>query len=94
MIQFFLSDSVSERLTNIKRSIPKITATALLASAVLVLPTQPAQAEEPATKGIEIFEKLQNHIGTISDEVKSSVVHIEVLSKKGTKRRKGMGRVL
>ncbi|MBQ7568709.1 trypsin-like peptidase domain-containing protein [bacterium] len=69
----------------------KSTATALLATALTVLPTQTALAEATPDSGIEIFEKLQDHIVTVSDEVKSSVVHIEVISKRGSKRRKGMG---
>lgn len=68
----------------------KTTAAALITAAIMTLPSQVAVAEETPS-GAEIFEKLQNHIGAISDEVKSSVVHIEVVSKKGSKRRKGMG---
>ncbi|MDO5297598.1 MAG: trypsin-like peptidase domain-containing protein [bacterium] len=69
----------------------KSTATALIAAAIMALPTQAALAEDKNPSGAEIFEKLQDHIGQISDEVKSSVVHIEVVSKKGSKRRKGVG---
>ena len=68
----------------------KSTAAALVAAALMAVPTQAVLAEDSPT-GAEIFDKLQDHIGHISDEVKSSVVHIEVVSKKGSKRRKGVG---
>lgn len=41
--------------------------------------------------GLKLFENLQNVIIQVSDKVKASVVHIEVLAKQGEHRQKGLG---
>ena len=41
--------------------------------------------------GLKLFENLQNLVIQVSNQVKSSVVHIEVLAKQGEHRQKGLG---
>ncbi|MCA9790816.1 MAG: trypsin-like peptidase domain-containing protein [Candidatus Eremiobacteraeota bacterium] len=50
----------------------------------------PATAR-PASRGLETFESLQALIVELSDKIKPSVVHIEVNSRRGDMRRKGLG---
>ncbi len=54
----------------------------------LVLPVR-AQALE--NRSLEVFEELQRLIIRVSDQIKPSVVHIEVVQTRGEQRRKGLG---
>jgi len=65
-------------------SLKSVFSTLLLLS-TLVLPA----AAEPT--GLKLFEDLQDHLSAASNRVKSSVVHIEVLAKRGEQRHKGLG---
>ncbi len=73
------------RIVKYKRIPAKTFFSTLLLVAALILP---AFAEGD---GLKLFEDLQNHLSSASDQVKSSVVHIEVLAKRGEQRHKGLG---
>lgn len=69
----------------------KVTALSAAIGTSLVLgcpATQPAQAEE---SGQKVFEQLQEHITNVSSQVRNTVVHIEVISKRGEQHSKSMG---
>ncbi len=61
---------------------------ATLALLLLLVGALPATAQ---TEGLKLFENLQGLITEASDRVKTSVVHIEVLAKRGEQRQKGLG---
>lgn len=61
---------------------------AALAVLFLLTGTSPTAAQ---TEGLRLFENLQGLITEASDRVKTSVVHIEVLAKRGEQRQKGLG---
>ena len=60
----------------------------LAAAALLVSGSAPAIADEA---GLESFTRMQKHIVEVSDQLKSSVVHIEVMSRRNSEHRKGLG---
>ncbi len=90
-IPFFCKSEADKGNSHPLRRFSRLAATAALTMALFANQATPCLADEMPDSGLEIFEKLQDHIGRVSDEVKSSVVHIEVLSKRNGKRRKGMG---
>jgi len=61
---------------------------AALAVLFLLTGTSPTASQ---TEGLRLFENLQGLITEASDRVKTSVVHIEVLAKRGEQRQKGLG---
>lgn len=51
----------------------------------------PAAAQNHESRSLEVFDELQKLIVQVSDQIKPSVVHIEVVAKRGEQRRKGLG---
>ena len=64
----------------------------LAGTPVQAQPSPAAEGAAPAiSPGRALFSQLQDHIIDVSDKIKSTVVHIEVLSKVGHQRRKTTG---
>lgn len=58
---------------------------------MLWLVVLPASAQDSPSHSLEVFDELQRLIIRVSDQIKPSVVHIEVVQQRGEQRRKGLG---
>lgn len=75
----------------ISRTLFKYTAIAALTLSLSYLPAQAEGTPDTASEGFRALSSIQDHIMRLSDQVKATVVHVEVIAKEGNQRRKNTG---